>query len=118
MNKKTILTLIMIASLHGQLVAANEVAISQTRLQSISAQELAMLTSYGAARIAGGHVILNVNTLDLMLKNPMQQKQFALQAKKMASNFVPYGNTVDIETVASPELIQALSARFIPYGCT
>lgn len=119
MNKKTILSLVLIAQLYGQMSSANEVVISEGRLNSISQSELHFLNLKGAISIQNNKVVLNLQKLDSLLKDPSDIQLLADEANKSTAKFIPYGYTM--ETKVSTDLnslVESLSARFVPYGHT
>lgn len=119
MNKKTILSLILIAQLHGQLSSANEVVISEKRLNNISQSEILFLKQKGAISIQNNKAILNLQKLDTLLKDPSDIQTLAKEADKSTAKFIPYGYTMETKAPTDlNELVDSLSARFVPYGNT
>lgn len=118
MNKKTILGLLLAANLYGQMASANEVIVSERRLQNISAMELSILVRQGAVRMEGQRAILNLQKLDSMLRDPFHSQKLVDEAKKTTARYVPYGQTDDEIRVEHGNLVEALSTRFVPYGNT
>lgn len=119
MNKQVIIGLLLVANLYGQMASANEVAISEGRLQNISAGELSILLEKGAIRVADEKVYLNLQKLELILRDPFDMNALAVEADKSTSRFVPYGYSASAVVSANNlELAESLSARFVPYGNT
>ncbi|MFS4459006.1 hypothetical protein [Bdellovibrio sp. HCB2-146] len=119
MNKKTIMGLLIVANLYGQMASANEVVVSEGRLQNISAAEISILISEGAVSIKGNKAVLNLQKLDSMLKDKAQLQKLAKEAQSSSARFVPYGNSLRADQlVEQKDLVNALSSRFVPYGNT
>ncbi len=119
MNKKTILSLVLIAQLYGQISSANEVVISEQRLKKISQSEILFLQKNGALYLDENKVILNLQKLDSLLRNENNVKILADQAENSAAKFIPYGYTMETRTPEDlSDLVNSLSAKFVPYGNT
>jgi predicted GTPase len=122
MNKKTILGLLIIANLYGQMASANEVIISQDRLQAITQQELKIMAKNGAIKKNGDTVILDLQKLDTMLKDNKTVSELQKAADLQNARSVPYGHTpvepFDKALERSKKIADQLSSRFIPYGYT
>jgi hypothetical protein len=131
MNKKTLITLIIIANLYGQVSKANIVQISEERFDSISKNEITTLLNANVISIENNTVYLDLNKLNNLLKEDLNVKLLSHQAKVFSTGFVPYGYTPitpDPDTNSSSKLkehdgsdlnlVNQLIARYVPYGNT
>ncbi len=117
MNKKTIVTLILMANLYGQASSANEVTISKSRLQTISASELSALVDLGAVKLEGGNAIMDLNTLNAILKDANATRYLGEKAGLISPKSIPgYTETQDQNNFI--KVADSLAIRFVPYGCT
>lgn len=118
MNKKTVISLLIVANFYGQMASANEVVISTARLQSLTVAEITSLIGTGAIQLRGEQAVLNLQKLNSMLRNQEQVVVLAKDANAMASRFVPYGHTDDNIRNNYESVAKELSARYVPYGNT
>jgi len=118
MNKKTIISLLLVAQLYGQVASANEVVISSARLHSLSGTEVTTLLEAGAIQLRGEQAFLNLQKLNTLLRHQEQVVALAKDANAMSSRFVPYGHTDDLLRAQHEEIAKELSVRYVPYGNT
>lgn len=91
-TKATIISLILIASLHGQASENNEVTISSARLASLNGQHMQFMANHNLIKFNGEKTILNMNKLDQLLKSYENEGRIE-DALKIRSRIVPYGCT-------------------------
>ena len=91
-TKATIITLLLIASLHGQASEGNQVAISAPRLANLNGLHIKYLQENNIVRFENNQAILNLTKLDNLLKTQETEGRFE-QAHAMRSALVPYGCT-------------------------
>ena len=91
-TKRTVISLILLASLHGQAFEGNRIAISPARFASLNNQHIQFLVKNGLIEMREDKAILNMAKFDDLLKAYENQgrKQDALIIR---SRFVPYGCT-------------------------
>ncbi len=118
MNKKTIISLLLIANLYGHISSANEVVMSSSRLQNLSTGEISNLIAEGAVRIENDQALLNMNVLNNILRDGVKVNNLAFHAKAVSTQFIPYGHTLENGEIRNRDLAETLTARFVPYGNT
>ena len=89
--KATAITLLLMANLYGQVSSANEVTISQIRLQSLNGSHISLLAENGLIRFQNDQAILNLTKFNQLVNKLEVEGQ--IEKLGRLGPCVPYGNT-------------------------
>lgn len=88
--KATIISLVLIASLHGHAAQGTNVTISQTRLQNLNTEHINFLAQERVITFEDSKAILNLVKLDTLLKS-YEENGDKVEAEMIRARVVPYG---------------------------
>jgi hypothetical protein len=91
-TKATLISLILIASLHGQASQNDQVTISAGRLATLNGQHIQFMAQNGLISFKGDKAILSMNKMDDLLERYENEGRIE-EALKIRSRMVPYGCT-------------------------
>ena len=90
--KSTIISLVLIASLHGHAAIGPNVIISQSRLQNLNIEHINYLAQKNVITFENEKAVLNLTMLDVLLKD-YEKAGDHVEASMIRAKVVPYGCT-------------------------
>lgn len=90
--KATMISLVLIASLHGQASQGNNVIISPSRLQNLNIEHINYLAQQNVITFTNDKAVLNLKNLDVLLKS-YEKAGDHLEANMIRAKVIPYGCT-------------------------
>ena len=90
--KSTVISLVLIASLHGQAFQGDNVLISPTRLQNLNPDHISFLVQEKVISFQNEQAVLNLVRLDGLVKSYEKLGDFT-EAKMIRARVIPYGCT-------------------------